>query len=122
MTDPFSRSAYFSYNTIISVSTNEYYGHNKHTFRFAYTTEQTYMSSLSTPYGTTTFTVTEAAPGGIVNDRTIQATDPQGNCEKAEFMGGENDYLPTHDPSYPTGLLPFISYPYNTNELLQYLP
>ena len=83
ITDPFGRSTYFSYNTNSPYLLNQITDVIGITSSFTYTNG--YMSALITPYGTTTFSY-----GGSTNDSyalSIQATDPEGNSERAEFNG-----------------------------------
>jgi RHS repeat-associated protein len=77
------------------------------TSRFGYGT-QDFLSSLTTPYGTTTFRH-ETTTGHVT--RMIEATDPLGGTEHLEFYF-EHPALPTADPAaqVPAGFAA-----YNTN-------
>ena len=95
VTDPFGRSSVFTYNDagqlasvtdVIGLTSSFTYG----PFDF--------IAAMTTPYGTTTF---EQSIGPINNNylRFIQATDPLGGTERAEFR-----YLPT--PAIPPAAAP----------------
>jgi len=95
VTDPFGREAQFIYNSagqlwkiidpegIVSE------------FEYAHQTNADFITSLTTPYGTTTFEVGEVVGIGVPG-RFIQATDPRGQTERAEgndlFFGEPTTY------------------------------
>jgi RHS repeat-associated protein len=83
VTDPFERSAHFEYNTngqlakitdIIGITSQFTYGTND-------VGTMDFITSLTTPYGTTTF-----AEGVNGRNRWLQATDPLGQTERQEFV------------------------------------
>jgi len=99
VTDPFNRSALFSYNTseqlqeitdVINLKSSFVYGNND------------FVNSMTTPYGTTTFEMTESlTPSPFF--RTLQATDPQGDKERVDF--GIASVPPDPIPGTPAGMI-----------------
>jgi len=67
-----------------------------------------FMSSLTTPYGKTSFS---AGLNGV--DRFVQATDPLGQSERAEFHNYTGS-MPVSDPVSPTGFTNYYLYYRNT--------
>lgn len=104
VTDPFGRTAHFQYNESgLLIRITDVMGFVS---EFAYGTGQ-FMNALTTPYGTTTF-ASGAVPGGGNGSAFIQATDPIGQTERAEFYQGSGaypHYLP--NPEVPRGLATF---------------
>jgi RHS repeat-associated protein len=105
VTDPFGRYATVQYNgsgqltnmtDVIGISSSFAYGGGGG--------EADFISSLTTPYGTTTFTKGAAALGTYYdNDWWLEATDPLGARERVEFMLGYGiEGLPAN--LIPTGL------------------
>jgi RHS repeat-associated protein len=96
VTDPFGRYATFEYNgsgqvtnitDVIGMSSAFIYGSGD------------FITSLKTPYGTTTFAKGE---NGI--DRWIQATDPLGQTERMEYRDLDYSGLADGEPIAPNGL------------------
>jgi RHS repeat-associated protein len=82
ITDPFGRFATFTYNTAGQLaSITDVIGL---TSRFAYGPDD-FVSSLTTPYGVTTFRH-EPNAANTLNVRFIEATDPLGGTEHLEFQ------------------------------------
>lgn len=84
ITDPFGRSAKIGYDSqgrLISIT--DQIGM---TSTFAYDSG-TFVKSMTTPYGTTTFAHTEGANGNAT-ELSIQATDPEGYTERTEYLPG----------------------------------
>lgn len=104
ITDPFGRSAQFSYDTsgrlasitdTIGIQSSFHYD------------AQSLIDSLTTPYGTTTFSYGESGTW-----RWLQATDPLGKTERLEFRQ-QVSTIPSSDPAntIPQGILnPFNAY------------
>jgi RHS repeat-associated protein len=101
VTDPFRRYATFQYNSSgqltnitdeIGIPSSLTYGNGG--------SEADFISSFTTPYGTTTFT----NGTGAGNVRWIEVTDPLGAKERVEFIlgGGGPDSVP--DDQIPTGM------------------
>jgi RHS repeat-associated protein len=102
VTDPFGRTATFTYNSSGRLeSVTDAIGIVS---RFAYGASD-FISSLTTPYGQTTFTTGE----GGDQQRWIQATDPLGGTERVEFrQHGEGVLLaePDGSPGQPPSKVP----------------
>ncbi|RJT23905.1 peptidase C39 [Mesorhizobium waimense] len=99
ITDPFGRSAKLSYDAggrlnsisdVIGLTSSFTYDANS------------LVSSLATPYGTTTFAYT--APGAAAPPRFVDVTDPLGYHEREEWL--EPAQIPDSDPptSVPQGM------------------
>jgi RHS repeat-associated protein len=84
VTDPFGRFATFSYagNSNELTSVTDVLGL---TTTFAYDTNE-FLISMTTPYGTTTFSNSRPRVPGASWDYSLTATDPQGNREKVHFL------------------------------------
>src|SRR5204862_3941340 len=86
ITDPFGRSATFDYQNGQLVKIHDTIGI---TSQFTYTTSTDFINSMTTPYGTTTFSQPPSSldastpPAG--NARVIQAVDPIGAVERLEY-------------------------------------
>jgi RHS repeat-associated protein len=98
VTDPFGRFAKFAYNgsgQLISIT--DVLGI---TSSFIYGTGD-FITSLTTPYGTTQFAV------GDVDQyhRWLEATDPVGAKERIEFNGLGDDPIPGTPSPFPTGFV-----------------
>jgi len=98
VTDPFGRFASFFYDgsgrlirirDVIGIESV-----------FAYEGSSDFINSLTTPYGTTTFTKTE---NGAL--RRLTATDPQGDTQVLETNGGSTAAISPTDPAAPQGML-----------------
>lgn len=111
VTDPFSRNSQFTYDTSQRLSTvtdpvgiTSTYGYS--------TTQPTFITSLATPYGTTTFNdgVNPNDPVEL-NQRSLVTTDPLGNSEYIYFYQNLTGMSPS-DPAatVPSGM--------NTNNTL----
>ncbi len=95
--DPFGRKAKFSYdgNGMLTNITDVIQLNST----FSYTGD--FMKSMTTPYGTTSFTMTEI---GI--SRTLEAKDPLGDREKVEFtLDDVSAYVNDPVPGNPGGIL-----------------
>jgi RHS repeat-associated protein len=101
VTDPFGRSATFSYTSGQLVSITDVLGI---TSSFAYSGTSDFISSLTTPYGTTVFT-----KGGSGVDLTLQMTDPLGGTESLQYDDEDN---PTDSlsPPTPSGMSTYTGY------------
>jgi RHS repeat-associated protein len=101
VTDPFRRYATFQYNSTGQLTniTDEIGIPSSLTYRNG-ESEADFISSFTTPYGTTTFT----NGTGAGNVRWIEVTDPLGAKERVEFIlgGGGPDSVP--DDQIPTGM------------------
>ena len=93
VTDPFGRSARLTYDASGRLeSITDTLG-----LRSAFTYDAAeFITSMTTPYGTTTFTKVQGSPA---YNRTITATDPLGAQERIQFI--EPIDLPTTSPSVP---------------------
>jgi len=90
VTDPFGRFATFEYNASGQLMRiTDVIGLQSH---FDYGTGD-FISAMTTPYGTTTFTKGEEG-----TTRFLQATDPLGDTERVEYRQGVTDF-PESDPS-----------------------
>jgi RHS repeat-associated protein len=95
VTDPFGRFATLSYNAAGNLSTiTDVLGL---TSSFTYTGDQ--MTSMTTPYGVTTFAV--QTDGGLRN-RLIEATDPQGDKQRVQYV--EPADVPVSGPALPASI------------------
>jgi RHS repeat-associated protein len=104
ITDPFGRFAQFAYDAngrLVKIT--DVIGLES---TFAYQGASSFISSLTTPYGTTTFTNTENGP-----IRRIMATDPSGDSEVVESNYFDNSSLSPFDSadSLPQGVTVFNS-------------
>ncbi len=98
ISDPFGRTAGFAYNGSNLASITDPLAMVS---SFAYDGTTDIMTGLTTPYGTTTF-----RRGSGVNYQTyIEAVDPQGDIERAEFVQTPPG-IPDADPIGPPALLP----------------
>jgi RHS repeat-associated protein len=104
VTDPFGRHATFQYNSSgYLTNITDVLGI---TSGFAYASN--FVTSLTTPYGTTTFT--SGLDPQNIRDSWLQATDPLGQTERVEYV--DNGYgtniagfdVPDSDPVSPAGL------------------
>ncbi|MDP9120205.1 MAG: hypothetical protein M3O15_02370 [Acidobacteriota bacterium] len=93
VTDPFGRQALFQYaagelqSVTDAVGMSSSFTYGPATFDPSLAAD--FLSSMTTPYGTTTFDMGEhppANPGDIGNVRWLLATDPLGNRERIEFI------------------------------------
>ena len=104
ITDPFGRSAQLAYDGSGRLSQiTDVLGL---TSQFHYDASG-FVDSLTTPYGTTSFSY-----GASGNQRFVNATDPLGKTERVEYNQGVSS-IPFNDPSntIPQGLIqPFNSY------------
>lgn len=97
VTDPFGRSASFTYNDSGQLSSiTDIIGI---TSSFAYLSGTDYVSSLTTPYGTTTFT-----PGGSGVDLSLKVTDPLGGTEFFQY-DDEDSPDDQNAPAPPSSLI-----------------
>lgn len=101
VTDPFGRHATIEYdenqrlNALTdSIGMRSSFSYNSGTF----------ISSMTTPYGTTSFVTGQ---NGI--QRWLEATDPQGNKERVEFNHGAAG-IPFNESTVPSGMNLFNSY------------
>jgi RHS repeat-associated protein len=98
VTDPFGRFASFSYDGLGRlVKIRDVIGIES---IFAYQDSSDFINTLTTPYGTTTFTKTE---NGAL--RRLTATDPQGDTQVLETNGGSTTAINPSDPAAPQGML-----------------
>jgi RHS repeat-associated protein len=83
ITDPFERSAQFAYdsNGRLESITDALGVVSSFTYEAA---PGTFITSLTTPFGTTTFAKTEGV--GSASQASIQATDPDGETERTEYL------------------------------------
>jgi RHS repeat-associated protein len=101
VTDPFGRSAVFAYTDGQLTSITDVLGLESH---FTYAANQ-FVSALTTPYGTTTFTYGESG-----TTRWLEATDPQGDKERLEYRH-QAPGIPFSESIVPQGISPvFNSY------------
>jgi RHS repeat-associated protein len=102
VTDPFGRSAYLSYNTngdltnIIDVASNS--------TSISYDTND-WPTSMTTPYGTTSFLITDSGTNPPPNGRSIVITRPDSSQEYYLY----EDSAPGIASSYSSGLVPGTS-------------
>jgi YD repeat-containing protein len=80
VTDPFGRFATFSYDTSGRLTQITDMGGLASTFTYA---TNDFITSLTTPYGTTRFQASEL---GL--DRSLEAIDPQGGRERVDYLAG----------------------------------
>ena len=78
VTDPFGRFARFTYSSGQLTAITDPIGIQS---QFHYATGTTFIDSLTTPYGTTTFT-----SGEFGTNKWIEMTDPIGGKERVEFL------------------------------------
>lgn len=96
VTDPFGRSARLTYDASGRLeSITDTLGLRS---SFTYDSAE-FITSMTTPYGTTTFTKVQGSPA---YNRTITATDPLGAQERIQFI--EPIDLPTTSPSVPANV------------------
>jgi len=103
VTDPFGRFATFSYDAsgrLIQIQ--DVIGIQS---KFTYAGPTNFINSLTTPYGTTTFTT---SVNGL--DRWLSATDPAGDTEVVESNGDQNPAIPFSLPQAPQGLTTEVYY------------
>jgi RHS repeat-associated protein len=105
VTDPFGRAVQFTYDTSQRLSTvTDAVGI---TTSFAYSTgDPTFLASMTTPYGTTTFNNTLDPNDPVYNDtRSLAVTDPMGFTDYNYYYQNPN-IVPTTDASaiVPTGM------------------
>jgi RHS repeat-associated protein len=102
VTDPFGRYATFQYNAsgqltnitdVIGISSSLTYGRPY---------EADFINAITTPYGTTTFTNNNTGFEG----RWLEATDPLGNKERAEYSTHNAGQISIPDNLIPAGLSP----------------
>jgi RHS repeat-associated protein len=94
VTDPFGRSATFAYDALGRlVKITDVAGIES---GFTYEGSGDFISSMTTPYGTTTFTNHESADGTL---RRITATDPAGDSEVVESHSGVTAAIPASEPA-----------------------
>jgi RHS repeat-associated protein len=102
VTDPFGRSAKFDYSAAAPrqlVKITDVIGI---TSQFAYVGD--FIYAMTTPYGTTTFAMGES---GVY--RSLEATDPAGASERAEFIGDNSrTNISDSEPTAPTGFENFF--------------
>lgn len=102
VTDPFGRFAKFDYSATAPRQLIKITDVIGITSQFVYTGD--FINAMTTPYGTTTFAMGES---GVF--RWIEATDPTGAKEHAEFnANNDRNNIANSDPVSPTGLT-FIS-------------
>ncbi|HLJ91396.1 MAG TPA: RHS repeat-associated core domain-containing protein [Candidatus Angelobacter sp.] len=96
VTDPFGRSAVFTYDAQgrLASSTDT----QGFTSTFAYLGNTAFISSMTTPYGVTSFASQEG--DGF---RTLEATDPLGQKQRIEYQASLSS-VPVTETSVPTGL------------------
>ncbi len=105
ITDPFGRSATLSFDASQRLtSITDVMGM---TSSFTYDSG-TFITSMTTPYGTTTFAHSEGA-GGNSSELSIQATDPDGNTERTEFLQAAPG-IPFSEAYVPSGMGTFNAY------------
>ena len=105
VTDPFGRHAtlaYDSHGRLISIT--DVIGL---TSTFTYD-GSTFVKTMTTPYGTTTFTHTEGANGNST-ELSIQATDPDGHTERTEYLPSAPG-VPFSVSQVPSGMNAFNAY------------
>lgn len=103
--DPFGRSATLAYDSQgrLTSITDEI----GMTSSFAYDSG-TFVNSMTTPYGTTTFAHTEGANGDST-ELSIQATDPDGHTERTEYLPSAPG-IPFSLSQAPSGMDVFNAY------------
>lgn len=106
VTDPFGRTTQLTYDTSGRLATiTDPIGI---TSSFTYsTTEPTFITNLTTPYGTTTFNDTPPPSDPFyTNTRSLTTTDPMGNTDFLYYYRNST-IVPSTDPSaiVPTGML-----------------
>jgi len=112
VTDPFGRQAIFHYaggelqsvTDAAGMTSSFSYGPTSYNPQLA----SDFMSSMTTPYGTTTFDMGEhppSNPSDIGNVRWLMATDPAGNQERIEFIHEAAGITDTTTEAVPAGFL-----------------
>jgi len=88
VTDPFGRYATFTYNDMGQLaSITDVLGIiSSFTYGNPYSNNADFVTSLTTPYGTTTFSGDDVQPGSYATDRWLMATDPMGAKERIEWV------------------------------------
>lgn len=99
MTDPFGRAALFTYNGGLLTSITDPAGIQS---QLTYGTNQ-FINTLTTPYGATSF-----AYGENGTTRWLEATDPQGDKERLEYLHGAPG-IPFSESVVPQGLSPVFN-------------
>jgi RHS repeat-associated protein len=124
VTDPFGRSASFQYAVEDACSADEFVALTGVTdvigmqSQFTYTGSglppQAIMTSMTTPYGTTTFSVDD---GTQPTYRFVETHYPDGSRERVEFNQAKNLGIPNSDPtaSVPVGMSTYNIYLYGRN-------
>ncbi len=104
VTDPFGRFATFSYTGGLLTGITDVVGLAS---SFAHAPASDFISTLTTPYGATTFVRGESSPNPN-HMKWIESTDPAGDKERIEFAyHGVTSELPGTDPvvDLPTGMM-----------------
>jgi len=116
VTDPFGRFATFSYNTNGQLATiTDILGINSQ-FTYGLSDDGTvdFINSMTTPYGTTTFTEGESG-----RNRWLTATDPVGGQERLEYDDSiATQYITDYGQAAPTNIVTggtATTYLYNRN-------
>lgn len=105
ITDPYGRSAKLTYDASGRLaSITDVAGM---TSSFTYD-GGTFVTSMTTPYGTTTFAHTEGANNNA-SELSIQATDPDGNTERTEYLHTAPG-IPFSESQVPSGMATFNAY------------
>ncbi len=109
ITDPFGRYAQFTYDTSGRLSTVTDALGITSTFTYS-TTEPTFITTLTTPYGTSTFS-DAVDPNDTVesNTRSLTLTDPLGYTDYLYYYPNYT-IIPAYDPAstLPTGMSPGV--------------
>jgi RHS repeat-associated protein len=100
ITDPYGRTASFTYDTAAPyhlLSITDRIGIKS---SYTYTSGTDFISTLTTPYGVSTFTTSDTSNSATNMSKWVEATDPMGHTERCEFEGNMNYTAPT-DPFVP---------------------
>ena len=101
ITDPYGRSATFTYQATAPfhlLSITDVLGI---TSSYVYEAGTDFITTLTTPYGTSTFATSDTSPDPTNTSNWLEATDPLGHTERAEFEGNLQ-VTPNSDPYGPT--------------------
>ena len=126
VTDPFGRSASFQYALQNACSPDEFVGLSAITDVLGLTSQFDYsaqgtgqpvravMSSMTTPYGTTSFSVDS---GTDPTHRFVETHYPDGSRERVEYNQSQNLGIPNSEPAatIPSGMSTFNRYLYARN-------
>ncbi len=100
ITDPYGRSATFTYSTTAPYHLMAITDTLGITSSYTYVAGTDFITTLTTPYGTSKFTTSDTSNNSQNLSKWVEATDPLGHTERAEFEANYN-VTPVSDPYAP---------------------